>query len=106
MEYDIIGTLEEIDFAPEEILKEIMQNVKIIISTTKYSVPLDRNFGIKGLALDMPIQAAKARLSSEIVSAIRQYEPRCQVMSVAFVGNGIDGIIIPTVRIRILEEYL
>lgn len=106
MEYDIVGTLKEIDFAPEEILKEIMQNVKIIISTTKYSVPLDRSFGIEGLSLDLPVQAAKAKLSAEIVSAIRQYEPRCQVMSVSFSGDGLDGIIIPTVRIRILEEYL
>lgn len=106
MEYDITGTLEKVDFGPPDILKEIMQNVKTILTTTKYSVPLDRNFGIAGVALDMPIQAAKAKLSAEIVAAIRQYEPRCQVMSVSFNGNGMDGVIIPTVRIRILEEYL
>lgn len=106
MEYDITGTLEKVDFGPQDVLKEVMQNVKTIITTTKFSVPLDRNFGLAGLALDMPIQVARARLSSEIVSAIRQYEPRCQVLSVSFSGDGMDGFLIPTVRVRILEEYL
>lgn len=106
MEYDITGTLEKVNFGPPDILKEIMQNVKTILTTTKYSVPLDRNFGIAGVALDMPIQAAKAKLSAEIVAAIRQYEPRCQVMSVSYSGSGLDGSLIPTVRVRILEEFL
>ena len=39
MQIDVSARLEGIDFAPKDILTEIIQNVRTIISTTQFSVP-------------------------------------------------------------------
>ncbi|BBB91062.1 MAG TPA: GPW/gp25 family protein [Methylomusa anaerophila] len=93
----------EIDFAPTTELQEIIQNVRTILTTPIYSVPLDRNFGVNAEMLDLPIPVAQARLSAEIVTAIQKYEPRVEVTEVSFTGDGMDGVLQPTVKLRIRE---
>ena len=44
MTIDIVGTLEKVNFAPSTIEEEVIQNIKTLISTMIYTVPLDRNF--------------------------------------------------------------
>lgn len=97
-------TLTEIDFAPQTELKEIIQNVKTILTTMKYSVPLDRNFGIIAASIDEPIPLAKAKCSAEIVEAIQRYEPRAEIVRITFNGDGMDGILKPNVQIRIKND--
>lgn len=99
MEFDITGTLEKIDFGATGI-KEILQNVKTILTTMKYSVPLDRNFGITGKALDQPTPVAQAILTAEIVGAINKYEPRVRVTKVSYDAE-LDGKLVPKVRVII-----
>ena len=36
----------QVDFAPSDEVREILQNVRTILSTRKGSVPLDRDFGL------------------------------------------------------------
>ena len=84
MQIDVSARLDGIDFAPKDILTEIIQNVRTIISTTQFSVPLDRRFGIDGTVIDLPIPVAMARISAEVIRAITEYEPRCRVVSVDF----------------------
>jgi phage baseplate assembly protein W len=105
MEFDVTATLEYIDFAPANIVVEIMQNVRIIFSTVKYSVPLDRLFGVNASMLDKPMPKAMAALQAEIVAAIHKYEPRCRVTKVSFDGN-MDGKLVPRVRIKIDEKRI
>ncbi|MDR1978308.1 MAG: GPW/gp25 family protein [Synergistaceae bacterium] len=105
MELDITAKLEEIDFAPANVVAEIMQNVRIIFTTMKYSVPLDRLFGVDAVMLDRPMPKAMAALQAEIVAAIHRYEPRCRVTKVSFDGD-LDGRLVPKVRIKIDEERL
>lgn len=38
--------LKKINLAPENTVEEVLQNVAMIISTPKFSVPLDRGFGM------------------------------------------------------------
>ena len=38
----------DIDFAPKNVVEEVVQNVRTIITTIKYSIPMDREFGIDG----------------------------------------------------------
>jgi phage baseplate assembly protein W len=103
MELDVTATLERIDFAPASLATEIMQNVRTILATPKYSVPLDRLFGVDAAMLDRPTPKATAALQAEIVAAVRRYEPRCKVTRVTFVGD-MDGRLTPKVRVRINEE--
>ena len=98
---DITAELGPVDFLPSTELKEILQNVRCILSTTKYSVPLDRGFGIDGQILDMPIDYAEARLTAEVIDALRKYEPRVRVSKVTFEGDGEEGKLIPKVKVVI-----
>ena len=92
----------EIDFAPKTVVEEVIQNVRTIITTTKYSIPLDREFGIDGSVVDLPINVAKAKMTNEIFRAIRRYEPRAVIESVTFKGEE-TGRLIPTVEVSVNE---
>ena len=100
MTIDIVGTLEQINFAPSTIQEEVIQNIKTLLSTMKFTVPLDRNLGIIANALDEPMPVAMAKISSDVIDAISQYEPRAKVTQISFDGD-IDGKLIPKVRIEI-----
>ena len=98
---DITARLENIDFHPNNIYTEIIQNIKTILSTSKFSVPLDREFGLNITMLDAPLKVAQAKLTAEIIAAIKKYEPRVLVKKVFYQGDALDGILIPVVRVVI-----
>lgn len=105
MEYEVIGAQGAIDFGPKTEVAEVLQNIRTILTTIKYSVPLDREFGLSATMLDEPIPKAQAALSAEIVSAIQKFEPRAKVTFVSFVeSDHYDGILIPKVKVRIRAD--
>ncbi|MSS82373.1 GPW/gp25 family protein [Acidaminococcus fermentans] len=93
----------DIDFAPKTVRAEILQNVRTIISTVMYSVPLDRAFGIDASFLDRPMAVAQAAISSEILRAVRRYEPRATITTISFTGDE-DGKMVPKVEVSINES--
>ena len=101
MTYEINGgETPPINFAPATIAEEVMQNVRMIISTVKYSVPMDREFGIDGAVVDRPINTAKAHLTNEIFRAVRRYEPRAAIVSIDMDGDA-HGRLTPRITVRI-----
>lgn len=103
MKYDIyLNSFDSINFAPVDQYIEIYQNVRTLLSTIKFSVPLDRELGINADYVDKPTPKAMAMLSEEIIEAIGRYEPRAVVDSINFEGDK-DGRLIPKVRITINE---
>lgn len=104
MEIDITATLsKEINFAPQSKYEEILQNVRTILTTALFSVPLYRNFGINFDMLDEPIPIAQYKLTAKIITAVEKYEPRAKVTKVKYSGDGLDGVLKPTVSIIIRE---
>lgn len=104
MIYDVLAQpVKGIDFAPASEAAEILQNLRTIITTTKYSVPLDRDFGVNAEMLDKPMAVAQAQLQSEIIMAIKTYEPRVTVTGISFTGTD-EGILIPKVQVMINGE--
>lgn len=104
MIYDVLAQpVQGIDFAPASEAAEILQNLRTIITTTKYSVPLDRDFGFNADMLDKPMNVAQAQLQSEIIMAIKRYEPRVTVTSISFTGTD-DGRLIPKVQVMIKND--
>lgn len=89
-----------IDFAPDTVVEEVLQNVRTILTTIKGSIPLDREFGIDGEVVDLPINVAKAKLTNEIFRAIRIYEPRAVIESITFDGE-LSGRLLPTLEVSI-----
>lgn len=102
--YTVFGTPKGADFAPRTLAEEVLQNVRTIITTARYTVPLDRRFGLDMGCLDRPLPVVEATLSSAIVKAIRQYEPRAEVVSVSFSGDGNAGVLRPRVEVSIHES--
>ena len=103
LEYELLLAPSEVNFAPENEVIEILQNVATICSTQKYSVPMDRLFGVDATMLDSPTPKAMAAIQAEIVQAVRKYEPRCRVKKVILDGD-VDGKLSVKVRIEIGEE--
>ena len=96
--------LENINLAPETIEQEVLQNVAVIISTPKYSVPLDRGLGMAQRFVDKPIQVAQAILVSEVLDAIEEAEPRVEVLNVTFELGDRPGLLIPIVEVNIIDD--
>ena len=90
-----------INFAPESPEAEIAQNINTIFRTSKYSVPLDREFGLNVTVLDKPVNVAEALITNEIVEAIEKFEPRVKVTEIAF-REAQEGYLKPAIKIRIL----
>lgn len=82
---------------------EIFQNIKFILTTAIWSVPLDREFGMDYSMVDKPIPVAEAMLSQEIAMKIALYEPRARFESVSFSGDGLQGKLNPNVVVAILS---
>lgn len=96
--------LQNINLAPETREEEIMQNVAVIISTPKFSVPLDRGLGMAQRFVDKPIQVAQSILISEVLDAVERDEPRVEVLNVTFEMGGTPGALIPVVEADILDD--
>ena len=103
MEVEVLATQKEINFAPSNLVEEVAQNVRTICTTSKYSVPLDRLFGVNAVIVDRPTPRAIAEMQAELIQAIRKFEPRCRVKKVSFDGD-VDGKLTAKVRIEIREE--
>ena len=92
----------DINFSPKTLVEEVTQNVKTILNTAKYSVPLNREFGITANMLDDPMPAAKAKLIAEVFDIIPKYEPRVRVTNVKFFED-VSGLLRPKVGVALVE---
>lgn len=99
MDY-LIELSRNVNFSPQTTVEEVLQNVRTILTTIKGSVPLDRDFGIDGSYVDAPMPVAKAKLASEIMSAVQKYEPRATITSIDFTGE-IEGTLKPRIEVKI-----
>ena len=99
-EYEITIKPGRVNFSPANEAEEILQNVITICTTPKYSVPMDREFGIDGEVIDMPINSVKSRYTQEVVKAVRTFEPRALITRVEF-SAGTDGQVYPRLFVKI-----
>lgn len=102
--YKITAQNQEIDFAPESEVIEVLQNVRMILCTVMQTVPLDREFGIAADYLDKPLPVAQARLNAKIYDAIKKFEPRAQILEITYTGDNATGKLIPNVKVSITKN--
>ena len=85
----------------------IMQNIRIIVLTVAYSVPLDRGFAHVGGFIDTPLPHITARYIAEMTDAIEAKEPRVKVDSIDLTRTDEDeaqqGILRPRIRFHVKE---
>ena len=70
------------------------------MTTPKYSIPLDREFGFDTSVIDRPIHVAKAQLTNEMFRQIRRYEPRAVVESIQFDAD-LNGRLYPVLEVSV-----
>jgi phage baseplate assembly protein W len=89
---------------PQDELEEIKQNLRMIITTPKGSVPFDRRFGIDLLALDAPMTGLKASITRDIVEAVAEYEPRVEDVEIGFVPNNETGKVEISMKFKLRDK--
>ena len=101
-DYEIYLTPAQINFAPLNEVQEILQNVITICTTSKFSVPLDREFGVDTQFIDEPINGVRAKYSAEVIQAVRKFEPRARISGISFEQDN-SGTVRPRVRVKIID---
>lgn len=98
--------LGRIRWSETDTVNSVLQNIAIILSTPKGSVPLYRDFGLDMTFIDKPIPVAKVLIIAEVTQAIQRWEPRATVKNVYPLEDiSHPGTLIPTVEVDIsLEE--
>ena len=76
---------------PEEI-RNILQNIRMILRTPKGSVPCYRDFGLDWSFLDRPTTVAEVLVIPAVREAVEQWEPRVTVLGTRLTGTTINGI--------------
>lgn len=105
MSYKVTATdLTALSVNETDTVKSVLQNIAVILSTPKGSIPLYRSFGLSMEFLDKPAPVAKVLMISEVREAIEEWEPRATVLGVTFSEDASrPGALIPTVEVEISE---
>ena len=88
---------------PESTVEEVIQNVRVLLSTAKFDVPLARDLGLDTNYLHKPQPAAETLLYQAVADALEEYEPRAALIDIEFEESAESGIIIPIVEVEINE---
>lgn len=106
MSYMVSATdLKAIRLNEADTVNSVLQNIAVILSTPKGTVPLYRDFGLDWTFLDKPMPVAKVMLISEVREAIARWEPRAEVVNVySSEDPSQPGVLIPTVEVNINIE--
>lgn len=90
-------------------INEITQNIRMILTTIRGTLYLDRDFGLDPELIDTPQINAIIKYRSEIIDQIEKYEPRVNVIAIDFTTNQIDamnGTLSPVVKFEIKPGVL
>lgn len=91
-----------IDWEPDSQMAEIAQNIRTLLSTHVFSVPLDRRLSISWGAVDEPLDGStESVLLEELFNAIQTYEPRVVIRSIEFEYDTDEQRLTPIVDVSI-----
>lgn len=96
--------LQEIDLAPENEYREILQNVAVILDLVQKSCPMFRDGGLPGEVIGRPLPVAENMLIANIYDQIEEFEPRAVIAAVTFEQDPLSGKVIPIVELKGGEE--
>lgn len=84
-----------------------LQQVRMVLTTVKGSVPLDRTFGLRMVFLDRPLPQAMAEYTGETMAEVQAQVAGVTVESVEFkedADEAVEGRLFPVVTVSIEEE--
>ena len=98
---EIGGGKYEIEFAPDSIESEIVQNVRIILNSLEYSTHYNLGLGLSGSYVDEPINRVQAMMRADITKQIKEFEPRAKVSFIEFRIDPENGKTVPVLGVTI-----
>ena len=102
MTYDLTLEARAINLMPTTEAEEILQNVRMILTTAAGTVGLYREFGLDASLVDMPVNVARNKFVAEVAKAIARWEPRCRLKKITWqTSQASDGMLAPRVTIEI-----
>lgn len=101
MTYQISTDTQALRLNETDVVASVLQNIRILLSTFKGTVPIDRALGISSEMIDRPVSAARVLYMAEIREAIETYEPRATVRAISF--QQASGQLMPVVEVEINE---
>lgn len=75
---------------PEDDAQAIIQNLYVIINSTRGTIPCYRDFGVDRTYLHKPKNIAQTMYAAAITEAVAKYEPRVKIDRVRFRDNEED----------------
>lgn len=95
--------LTTISLGEQDTVTSVLQNIAVILSTPKGTVPCYREFGIDiANILDRPENVAQPMLCAAIKEAIERFEPRATYMGTTFKeAPDTPGRMLPAVEVSI-----
>lgn len=88
-------------------MESIEQNIRNIVRTLAYSVPLDRGFADGAGFIDSPSPVKTARLIAALTLAIEKYEPKVKVEQISLqpgsTDEGMQGVYYPKISFHLRE---
>lgn len=85
-------------------IEAVLQNIALILATPQGTIPMYRDFGLPIDALDLPMPAAKVRLSVAIKEAVEIYEPRAEIISIKYdETQAAAGRLVPILEVNIKD---
>ena len=106
MSYYVRATdLTNIRFNDMDPVSSVLQNIAVLLSTIKGTVPQYRDFGLTATFLDKPMPIAKMMMIAEVREAIEKWEPRARYVSIDFSEDITrPGTLWPAVEVEIIGE--
>ncbi len=83
-------------------LKSILQNVYLLLTTRKNTVPMYREFGIPMAFIDKPLLAAETIAAAEIREALATFEPRAELVDVTYESTNFGSKLTVQVEVGII----
>lgn len=85
-------------------VKSVLQNLLLLLTTRKGSVPMYRDFGLSQNFVDKPVSVAQALMVPEVREAMTKYEPRAEFVGLSFEYNeSMPGRMIAILEVEIDE---
>lgn len=79
-------TLIGFDRESDTLISEIRRNLQALLSTPAGTCGGDRSYGISPACVDLPLEAARNAIATEIISKVAIYEPRVEL-------TGLDSVV-------------
>lgn len=83
-------------------VKSVLQNLYLLYTTPKGSIPMYREFGLTMSFVDKPVNVAQTLMAAEVREATEKFEPRATFVDITFEQDkNTPGKLIPIVEVDI-----